>query len=72
MGNYNDAWERGAHVTLTLLILFLSNQLLQLLSFVLHLSFPMVSLILTARIRKHMNEGHLTMLQSTSTTATVL
>lgn len=71
MGNDNNRRERRAHVTLTLLILFLSNQLLELLPFVLHLSFPTFSLILTDKRGKHTDEGHLEILQRKNKSATV-
>lgn len=52
-GNYNNN-NTLQHVILTLLILFLSNQLLQLLSFLLHLSFSIFKFILEGQ--KHIYE----------------
>lgn len=58
MGNDNNTCEHRAHVTLTLLVLFLSDQLLQLLPFVLHLSLPIVNFVLAGRQKeRHVSEG---------------
>lgn len=50
-GNYNN--NTLQHAVLTLLILFLSNQLLQLLSFLLHLSFSIFNFILEGQKNIH-------------------